>query len=107
MNFMSVFLLVWFYSIMAEETSVDTVEDALVEFKAEDIRFLLWHKTNHTDYITIQYNKKGTIKEGIKSSGFDSSLNTIGTFCFELAIYLIQIMSKEIISLQLSLMAGQ
>ena len=88
MNFMSVFLLVWFYSIMAEETSVDTVEDAL-EFKAEDIRFLFWHKTNHTDYITIQYNKRGTIKEGIKSTGFNASLNTIGTFCFELAIYFI------------------
>ena len=74
---------------MAKETSVDMVEDALFEFKAEDIRFLFWHKTNHTDYITIQHNKRGTIKEGIKSSGFDSSLNTIGTFCFELAIYFI------------------
>ena len=88
MNFLSVFLLVWFYPLVTEETSVDTVEDAL-EFKAEDIRFLFWHKTNHTDYITIQYNKRGTIKEGIKSTGFNASLNTIGTFCFELAIYFI------------------
>ena len=89
MNVFSAFLLMW-CSIAAEETSIELVEDAFDEFKEEDIRFLFWKKTNHTDYITTHYNRKGSIDlKGIQSSGFNSSLNTIGKFCFELTVYLI------------------
>ena len=98
MNLFSVFLLMW-CSIAAEETSIDMVEDVFAEFKEEDIRFLFWQKTNHTNYITTHYDRKGSIDmKGIRSSGFNSSLNTIGKFYFELTIYLIYVMVNYVIS---------
>ena len=108
MNLFSVIMLMW-CSIAAEKTSIDMVEDAFAEFKEEDIRFLFWQKTNHTDYITTHYNRKGSIDmKGIRSSGFSSSLNTVGKFCFELTIYLIYVMVNYVIFfLQSSLMAGR